>query len=283
MDSEFEKIYEWTNEKIEKERKKVKEYKKDVRQSEGLLIGIIIICLIIAFLTDVQMAKYIFMTVAGFMFLFCTFYLFKYERKIIDKQNEHSEYSLAELATHIKDGFIYEEDEEISGSFYRKSGFNRIYKELISKGVITGTKQNHTISLSNIIVKSQTKELFRGIFVYGTLNHSMDEIDVMRVNCKNNKKEKYEIAGQNLYIYAENMNKARSVLTDEVIEKATQFKSEINLNFEMMVNKNLIFFRFFDNDIITKPITNEKETKQYLYKYYRIIEFVADFINSIDK
>ena len=283
MDNEFEKIYDWTNEKIEKERKRVKEYKKDVRQSEGLLIGIILLCIIISFITDVMMAKYVFITVAGFMFIFCTFYSFKQERRIIDKQNEHSEFALAELATHIKDGFIYEEDEELSGSFYRKSGFNRIYKELISKGVITGTKQSHTISLSNIIVKSQTKELFRGIFLYGTLNNSIDEIDVMRVNSKNNKKEKYEIPGANLFIYAEDMRKARNVLTDEIIEKAINFKSEINLQFEMMINKNLIFFRFFDNDIITKPITNEKETKQYLYKYYRIIEFVADFINSIDK
>lgn len=283
MDKEFEKIYELTNEKIKKEKEKVNEYKKDIRQSEILIIAIIAICLIISFITQILTAKYIFMTVAGLMFLFCSIYTFINERKIVEKQNKYSEFALSELATHIKDGFVYEKDEEISGSYYRKSGFNRIYKELDSKGVISGNKDNHFISLSNIIVKSQTKELFRGIFVYGTLEKSINEIDVMRVNAKNNKKEKYEIPNQNLYIYAENMNKARNILTDEVLNNVAKFKEEINLNFEFMINKKLVFFRFFDNEILTKPIENEKQTKEYLYKYYKIINFMSKFITDIEK
>lgn len=283
MDKEFEKIYEWTNEKITKEKSKVKEFKKDIRQSELLIIGIIIVCLIIAFMTNILMAKYIFMTVGGLMFLFCSFYAFKYERAIIEKQNQFSEFALSELATHIKDGFIYEKDEEISGSYYRKSGFNRIYKELDSKGLISGTKDNHSISVSNVIVRNHTKELFRGIFAYGTLKKDIKEIDVMMVNSKNNRKEKFEIPNQNLYMYADNMNLARNIITDEILEKVAEFKKEINLQFEFMINRNLIFFRFFDNQIITKPIANEKQTKEYLYKYYRIIRFVSDFITDIEK
>lgn len=50
MGEEFEKIYEWTNEKIAKEKAKLEEYKRDIRQSEGLIVGIIIVSLIIAFL-----------------------------------------------------------------------------------------------------------------------------------------------------------------------------------------------------------------------------------------
>ena len=89
MKEEFEKIYEWTNEKLSKELEIVKEYKKDIRQSEGLIIGIIIICLIISFVTDITMAKYIFVTAAAMMFIFCTFYSFKGERKIIEKPETH--------------------------------------------------------------------------------------------------------------------------------------------------------------------------------------------------
>lgn len=283
MDEEFEKIYEWTNEKIQKEKKRLKEYKNDIRQSEALLIGIIVVCLVIAFITNIMMAKYIFLTVSVMMLIFCTFYSFKSEGRIIEQQNEYSEFALSELATHIKDGFIYEQDEEISGSYYRKSGFNRIYKELISKGVITGTRGNHTISVSNIIVKSQTKELFRGIFVYGTLTKNVNEIDVMRVNSKNNKKEKFAIANQDLFMYSENMKEARTIITDELIEKIAQFKDETKTKFEFMINKNLLFFRFFDNEIITKPIANDKQTKEYLYKYYKIIKFVSEFIDEIEK
>ena len=38
-----------------------------------------------------------------------------------------------------------------------------MYRRLESKGVISGSKENHNISLSNIIVKGSNKELFRGI------------------------------------------------------------------------------------------------------------------------
>ena len=60
------------------------------------------------------MAQYIFVTVAAMMFIFCTFYTFKGERRIIEEQNKFSEVALSELAVHIKDGFVYEKDEELS-------------------------------------------------------------------------------------------------------------------------------------------------------------------------
>ena len=283
MREDFEKIYEFTNEKIVNEKQRVKEYKKDIRQSEGLIIGIIVVCLIISFLAPTQMAQYIFVTVAAMMFIFCTFYTFKGERRIIEEQNKFSEVALSELAVHIKDGFVYEKDEELSGSYYRKSGFNRIYKELESYGLISGTKDGHSISLSNIIVKAPNKELFRGIFAYGTLKKSIKEIDVMRVNSKNNKKEKYELPNQELYMYAEEMNDARKIINDVVIKFIEEFKNETKYKFEFMINKDLVFFRFFDNEILTKPIANDKETKEYLYKYYRIIEFLSEFIEKIEK
>lgn len=283
MREDFEKNYEFTNEKIVNEKQRVKEYKKDIRQSEGLIIGIIVVCLIISFLAQTQMAQYIFVTVAAMMFIFCTFYTFKGERRIIEEQNKFSEVALSELAVHIKDGFVYEKDEELSGSYYRKSGFNRIYKELESYGLISGTKDGHSISLSNIIVKAPNKELFRGIFAYGTLKKSIKEIDVMRVNSKNNKKEKYELPNQELYMYAEEMNDARKIINDDVIKFIEEFKNETKYKFEFMINKDLVFFRFFDNEILTKPIANDKETKEYLYKYYRIIEFLSEFIEKIEK
>lgn len=282
MEKEFEKIYEWTNEKISEEKARLKEYKTDIRQSEALIIGIIIICLVIAFITNGLMAKQIFITVAAMMFVFCTFYTFRGERRIIEKQNKFSKIALSELATHIKDGFVYEKDEEMSGSYYRKSGFNRIYKELDSKGIISGTRNNNEISISNIIVRSQTRELFRGIFVYGTLKKEFDEIDVMRVNSQNNRKEKYAIPYQDLYMYSENIKAARKVLTDKILSKVAEFRRDTKIKFEFMINKNLVFFRFFDDGILNKPIINDAQTKEYLYKYYKIIQFVSDFITDIE-
>ena len=56
MDKEFEEVYEFTNEKIVKEKEKIKEYKTDIRQSEALIVGIIIVCIIISLITKIQIA-----------------------------------------------------------------------------------------------------------------------------------------------------------------------------------------------------------------------------------
>ena len=45
---------------LKKKEKNVSEYKKDIRQSEGLIIGIIVVCLIISFITGEPNSKYIF-------------------------------------------------------------------------------------------------------------------------------------------------------------------------------------------------------------------------------
>ena len=50
----------------------------------------------------------------------------------------------------------------------------------------------------------------------------------------------------------------------------------------MMVNKEFVFLRFLDSDILTKPIANDKETKEYLYKYFRIIDFTSQMSNLLD-
>ena len=105
----------------------------------------------------------------------------------------------------------------------------------------------------------------------------------MRVNSKNNKKEKYQIPNQEMYMYAESIEEARNVITNEVIRFFEDFIEETKYKFELMINKNMIFFRFYDKDILTKPISNDKETKEFLYKYYRIIEFISEFIYIIDK
>ena len=61
----------------------------------------------------------------------------------------------------------------------------------------------------------------------------------MRVNSKNNKKEKFEIPNQELFMYSEKMKEARKIITDDIIEKLAKFREESNLKFEFMINKNL--------------------------------------------
>lgn len=282
MDKEFEEIYEFTNEKIVKEKGKLKEFKVDIRQSEALIIGIIVICIIISLITKVEIARYIFVTVAGMMLIFCGIYTFSNERKIIEKQNKFSEVALSELTVRIKDGFVYEQQGEISGTYYRKSGFNRTYSDLKSIGVISGIRDGHNVYASNIIVKTASKIAFKGIFTYAELKNSFDEIDLMRVNSSNNKKEKYEIPGTELFMYSESTAESRELVDDELISLLQGFYQDTKIKYEVMINKELVFFRFYEGEILTKPLANDKATKEFLYKYYKIIDFTSKVANYLD-
>jgi len=76
MNKEFEEIYKNVTKELSDVKVKIDEYKKDIRESEALIIGIIIVCLVISFITDITMAKYIFISVSAMMFIFCTIYTF---------------------------------------------------------------------------------------------------------------------------------------------------------------------------------------------------------------
>ena len=50
-----------------------------------------------------------------------------------------------------------------------------------------------------------------------------------------------------------------------------------------MVNKDLVFFRFFDNKILTKPIANDKKTKEYINQYFNIIDFISKIATKLNQ
>lgn len=283
MNNEFEEIYKKVTDELSDIKKRKDEYKKDIRESEILIIAIIIMCLIISFVTDIMMAKYIFISVAAMMFVFCTFYTFTNERRITARQNKYSESALLESISHIKDDFIYEKEEQTSNIYYGKAGFDRSYKELKSKGCISGKRDGHPISVSNIIVKNNSREIFRGIFGYAKLEKNFNEIDVMTVNSKKHRKQKYEVPYQGLYMYSEDTTAARKVFTDDIFEDVRVFSNYTGIKLEFMINKDLIFFRFFDNKILTKPIANDKETKEYINQYFNIIDFISKIATKLNK
>ena len=107
-------------------------------------------------------------------------------------------------------------------------------------------------------------------FAYKFLLYILDD-HVLQCAHKNNKKEKYEIPNQDLYMYAEKIDNARKILTDDVLKFVEDFSKETKVKFEYMINKELVFFRFFDNEILTKPITNDK-----------LMEALESFVKSYD-
>lgn len=209
------------------------------------------------------------------------------ELKILKKKVDFKEDVLSEFAVHIKDGFIYDRNGEISESKYRKSGFNRVYNDFFSNAYIEGIKNGRNIGIANVIIKQNRKnnkmeEVFKGAFAYANLKESINEIDLMKINSKNNKKEKYYLEETNLYMYSENTTYAKKIFDDSIIYEINNLKKELNLTLECMVNKNTLYIRFFVDNMNNTLLYASENEKEMLYKYYRIINFMDSVATKIE-
>lgn len=287
---EFLNLYESINNKVKKEKERVRNSISDIRYSEILLYFLSFISIIAFFMAPIDSAKLIFLTVGIFMLIISFIYMIINEIKIFGLKSKFKKVLMKEFTASISEEFEYKDNESISEVYYKKSGFNQMYKNIYSDGYIKANKDNRNIEIGNIsVIKDITKsnqnitvEVFNGIFAYTTLNEYIDEIDLMRVNSKNNIKEKLEIQNGNLYMYSENIIKAREILDDSMLQKVIKIKKELGIELEIMVNKNEAFFRFFTSNTISTNLFASKNEKQALYYYYLIIQFILDFTKELE-
>ena len=84
-------------------------------------------------------------------------------------------------------------------------------------------------------------------------------------------------------MYSEDTESARKIFTDDIFEDVRVFTNYTRIKLEFMVNKDLVFFRFFDNKILTKPIANDKKTKEYINQYFNIIDFISKIATKLNQ
>ena len=196
---DFLDIKKWVDEKVQKERNTIYLEILEKRQFEMLFFGIIILLLFIIAVFPNHILKVVSWISIIVTVLILTGYIYSKNVKILEKKIEFKERVLEEFAIHIKDGFVYETNGEISESKYRKSGFNKSYNEFVSNCCMTGERNNRKIGIANVSIEKQDlnskigKQLFKGVFAYCELNENTNEIDVMKVNSNSNKKEKIEL------------------------------------------------------------------------------------------
>ena len=283
---EFLEINKWDKEKIEKEKNNIKLEILEKRQFEMLFIGIVLLFLFIIAVFPNRVLKISACIGVLLVCLILIIYMYFKNKKISNKKNEFKEKVLEEFAIHIKDGFIYEKNGEISELKYRKSGFNKSYNEFESNCCMSGEKNGRKIGIANITIEKHDKDnkkkicLFKGAFAFCELNENIDEIDVMKVDSKINKKEKAEIKEENLYMYSEDIKYANKIVDEKIIQLVKEVKREFDITLEFMIHKNGLYVRFFTDNMLLFSVSDEKEV---LYKYYRLIEFMNEFAETIEK
>lgn len=287
---EFLKLYEEVNQKVKDGKKKASGSISDIRHSEILLFCLSFLSILAFFMAPIYNAKYIFLVVGILMIIISILYMIVNEIKIYGIKLKFKKEILKEFTAELNNNLEYKTDESISEVYYRKSGFNQTYKSIYSDGFIKGKNENRNFEMGNIsVIKDITKsnqnitvEVFNGIFAYCAINGNIEEIDLMRVNSKNNIKEKLEIQNGKMYMYADNINEARTILDNNMIDKILNLKNELGIDVEFMVNKNETFYRFFTQNTVSTNLFASKNEMQALYFYYRIIGFIIDFTKELE-
>lgn len=284
---EFLEICDWVNEKVAKKRAILNLEKTEKRQLQMLLGAIMALMTFIIIAFANQTLKTIAWLIFMIAFAILVFYSFLENLKILKKKVEFKEIVLEEFAVHLKDGFTYEQNGEISESKYRKSGFDKAYNEFFSNSYMEGQKNGRNIGVANVIIKkrqknNELKETFKGAFAFANLNSIVKEIDIMKVNSTKNTREKFCLEEADLYMYSDNIDYAKKIIDKSIVDEIVKIKKEFNITLEVMINKDMLYIRFFiDNMNNTLLYATEKE-RDILYKYYRIINFMELIARKID-
>ena len=91
------------------------------------------------------------------------------------------------------------------------------------------------------------------------------------------------LAPQKLYMYSEDINKALEIVDNTLIHKIMSFRKELGIDVEIMIYEDEIYFRFFTGNIISVNLFDGDSEKKILYYYYRIIQFIVEFSDEVEK
>lgn len=287
---EFLEICSWVDEKVVKEKNILHLEVVEKRQSQMLIIGIMLLMLFIIFvfrddLVNIGAISVLVLSIVGLII-----YTIMADLKILKEKVDVKRRVLEEFAIHVRDGFTYESNGEVSESKYRRSGFNKNYNEFISNCYMAGDRSGKNIGIANIDVrkridgkKEETKTIFTGVFTHVDLKMFAKEIDLMTVNSKNNVRDKISFDEDKLYMYTENKEYGLAIFDSNVMDKVRQIKEEFNTTLELMINKQMLYMRFFMTDLNNTLLFASNNEIKLLYKYYRIIETTYELSEIIDE
>ncbi len=286
---EFEDICSWVEEKVAKEKYKLQLDVLEIKQTQMFFAGILLLLLFVIAIATSDILKIVLWIALLIAFIIAAIYTIISSREMRKKNDVVKVDVLNEFAVHLKDVFVYDENGEVSESNYRKSGFDKSYTNFSSKCYMEGDRNGRKIGIGNISIKKHkinTKHIqlqgFKGIFMYSSLKREVNEIDVMKVNSKNNKKEKMEIVGENLFMYAESIEEAKKIINPEVVEEISKIKKEFKTTLELMVEGKMLYIRLFMDDINNEYLFDIISEKEILYKYYRLIKFIENIAQKIE-
>ncbi|MBR1883602.1 MAG: DUF3137 domain-containing protein [Clostridia bacterium] len=195
----------------------------------------------------------------------------------------------------------YKPNSGISSSIYDR-GFRESYDSYSSDDLIEGMIDNtYPISFAEVHTEIETEDsdgnrssatVFHGAFACIGSRHNF-RTPIMIHSDKGffgklfNKKNKIEMDSEVFEkyfdVHAENGIATMQILTSDVMNLMIDFKEKYKTKFEITLNGSNIYIRFYTGSIFEPSLSKKGLDKDFLKKYYDIINFTFDFSKLINK
>ena len=222
-------------------------------------------------------------------------------KKYYDSKKEIHEYFIKLINNNLN--YKPKNEDRLSGKEdYKKAKFareiyNKIYDRVYIYDYIYGYLDKALIELNFIkteyySTKGNTHkhyEEFQGIFTTIKFDKSINsyiKINKSKLNILDNNTKleiDHEKFNKHFDMYSDDKEIATRVINYSIIQTFVEFYEKYGINFDFIIREDTIYVRFYTNKIFEPNIFNILKTKENLYTYYCIIQFITELTDKINK
>ena len=189
---------------------------------------------------------------------------------------------------------------------YKKAKFdkeiiNKIYNNIYTGDYIYGYLEKvhiklnflktENVSRSYYNSKSHTEryEKFQGIFATIKLDkmiNSYIKINKNKLNIlDNNTKVEIDDEKFNKYfdMHSDDKEMATKIINYSIIQAFVEFYEKYGIDFDFIIREDTVYIRFYTNKIFKPSIFSVSKTKENLFTYYCILQFITELTDKVNK
>ena len=146
------------------------------------------------------------------------------------------------------------------------------------------------IDVKNVVRTSKGRSveyIFNGIFAVTTGEKSIDGYIKIAKNqilkFEENTSMDSEEFEKEFDVFSDNEILTMQILTPDIMESLLEFKNKYDIDFEIVINKNKVYLRFFVRNMFEPKIFGNSMDKELLLIYYVILDFIIKVTEKINK
>lgn len=287
-DDEFNEIYDSLRKKYENQEKSIRSLNAIIGKTEIGLVVFVLLCVLIAMFKPVVL-------IFSCLGLILAITLLIYRNKAIEeKQKKLKPEIVSNFVKDINEGFMFDENGEISERSYKISGFDKVFNIFKSSNYLEGYLDDTTkIILSDVDVKYEKnfdnkktlENRFQGTFGYVNLEKRFEEKVKVLIKPEETPEELIDYKSKKFKdtfdVYA-NEETFRAIFDKELRSAIMGYIKNFNIKLELILEGSNLYFRFYNNDLINYKKFGSNEEKESLWKYYCMIQLIYVIVDKIN-